>query len=68
MVLKTALPFYKRFRKHCEDMGFKTNPYDPWVAIMMANTVCWHVDDLKVSHVDEALVTAFLLKLVDIYK
>jgi hypothetical protein len=31
-------------------------------------TVCWHVDDLKVSHVDEAVVTAFSLKLADLYK
>ena len=31
-------------------------------------TLCWYVDDLKVSHVDEAFVTAFLLKLADLYK
>ena len=39
---------------------------------MMVNgaqcTVCWHVDDLKISHVDEAVITAFLLKLADLYK
>ena len=46
--------------------------YDPCVANMMVNgaqcTVCWHVDDLEVSHVDEAVVTAFSLKLADLYK
>ena len=53
-------------------MGFKSNQYDPCVANMMVNgaqcTVCWYVNDLKVSHVDEAVVTAFSLKLADLYK
>ena len=53
-------------------MGFEVNPYDPCVANMLVNgaqcTVCWHVDDLKVFHVDEAVVTAFLIKQVDLYK
>ena len=45
---------------------------DPCVAKRVVNgaqcTVCWHVDDLKVSYVDEAVVTAFSLKLGDLYK
>ena len=71
-MLRAALLFYKRLRKDLEFMGFEINPYDPCVANMMVNgaqcTVCWHVDDLKVSHVDEAVVTAFSLKLADLYK
>ena len=39
------------------------NPYDPCVANKIINctqiTICWHVDDLKVSHKDEDVVTAF---------
>jgi hypothetical protein len=31
-------------------------------------TVCWHVDDLKISHQDEAVVTAFAAALGDIYE
>ena len=31
-------------------------------------TVCWHVDDLKVSHLDEAVGAAFSLKLAGLYK
>ena len=31
-------------------------------------TVCWHVDNLRVSHVDEVVVTVSLLKLLDLYK
>ena len=71
-MLRAALLFYKRLRKDLETMGFEVNPYDPCVANKMVNgaqcTVCWHVDDLKVSHVDEAVVTAFSLKLADLYK
>ena len=71
-ILRAALLFYKRPRKDLEKMGFEINPYDPYVANMTVNgaqcTVCWYVDDLTVSHVDEAIVTAFPLKLADLYK
>ena len=30
-------------------------------------TICWHVDDLKVSHKDEGAVTALALKLASMY-
>ena len=43
-------------------MGFIINPDDPFVANMTVNnaqcTVCSHVDNLKTSHIDEAIVTA----------
>ena len=52
-------------------MGFEINPYDPCVAIRMKSgsyqTVTWHVDDLKISHVDPMVNTEFLLKLAKIY-
>ena len=44
--------------------GFIINPYDPCVANKTINgkqlTVTWHVDDLKVSHVEEQVVEEFL--------
>ena len=53
-MLKAALLFYKRLRFDLEEMGFVINPYDLCVANMMMNgdqiTVCWHVDNLKISH------------------
>ena len=71
-MLRAALLFYKRLRKDLETIGFGINPYDPCVTNKMVNraqcTVCWHVDNLKVFHVDEAVVTAFSLKLADLYK
>ncbi len=39
------------------------NPYDPCVANKIVNgkqmTVCWHIDDLKVSHTDPMEITKF---------
>ena len=71
-MLRVALLFYKRPRKDLENMGFEINPYDPCVANMMVNgtqcTICLRVNNLKVSHVDEAVVTAFSLKLANLYK
>ena len=63
--------FYKRLRSDLKNMGFVVNPYGPCVANRMVNgsqmTVCWHVNDLKVSQVDENAVTAFALKLACLY-
>ena len=48
-------------------MGFEVNPYDSCAANMMVDrgqiTVCWHVDDLKIPHVDEATVREFPMEL-----
>ena len=47
-----------------QEWGFETNPYDPCVANKTFNgeqcTVLWHVDNLKVSHVDKKVVEAVL--------
>jgi hypothetical protein len=54
--LRGALLFYLKLLKDLEGNGFKLNPYDPCVANKMVNgkqfTMTWHVDDLKLSHVD----------------
>ena len=70
-MLKAALLFYKRLMSELENMGFKINPHDPCVANKIVNghkmTICWHVDDLKVSHKDKNAVTALAEKLAKIY-
>ena len=70
-MLRTALLFYKRLRSNPEDMGFDVNPYDLYVANKMVNgkqmTVCWYVDDLKVSHMVDSAVLALALKLAKLY-
>ena len=71
-ILRAALLFYKRLRTDLENTGFEINPYTPCVTNKMVNgaqcTVCWHAGDLKVSRVDEEVVTAFSLKLAYFYK
>ena len=66
-MLRAALLFYKRLRSDLENMGFKINPYDPCVANKIVNghqmTICWHVDDLKVSQKDKDAMKALAEKL-----
>ena len=63
-LLKSALDFYNKLRGDLEDHGFEIN-YDPCVANKMVNgkqmIVIWHVDDLKVSHVDPLENTEFAI-------
>ncbi len=49
-----ALLYYKKFVKSLTKHGFKLNPYDGCVANKSVKgkqmTVCFHVDDCKLSH------------------
>ena len=60
-LLKSALLFYRKLWSDLASLGFEANPYDPCVANRDINgkqmTICWHVDDLKISHEDEKEVT-----------
>ena len=51
-----SLLFYKKFTKSLISIGFEVNPYDPCVANRIVNgkqqTILFHVDDCKLSHVD----------------
>jgi hypothetical protein len=62
-LLRSALLFYKKLVANLESDGFVLNPYDPYVANKVVDrkqmTICWQVDDLKVSHCDPAQVTIF---------
>eukprot|EP00804_Cyclotella_cryptica_P003532 CCRYP_002153-RB/>CCRYP_002153-RB protein AED:0.61 eAED:0.32 QI:0/-1/0/1/-1/1/1/0/615 len=53
-MLKSALLFYKKLLTDLTAKGFSVNPYDPCVVTKMIRgeqmTICWHVDDLKISH------------------
>jgi len=59
--LKAALLFWKRLSTQLVEWGFISNPYDPCVVNKIINgsqcTILWHVDDLKISHVDPEVVT-----------
>jgi hypothetical protein len=62
-LLRRALLFYRKLWGELESAGFRLNPYNPCVATKTINgkqmTVCWHVDDLNVSHVDPSKMTKF---------
>ncbi len=49
-----ALLYYKKFVKSLKSKGFKLNPYDPCVVNKIVEgkqiTMCFHVDDCKLSH------------------
>ena len=70
-LLVSAMLFYKKLLADLIKYGFTVNPYDPCVANKMVNgkqqTVCWHVDDLKVSHVDSRVNDVFLQWIKDTY-
>ncbi len=62
-LLRSALLFYRKLVANLESHGFVLNPYDSCVANKVVNgkqmTVCWHVDNLKVSHCNPNQVTIF---------
>ena len=62
--LKSALLFYEKLVGGLEAYGFRINPYDPCVANKMVGeknlTVCWHMDDLKISCVKSNEVTKMI--------
>ena len=55
-MMMSSLLFYRHFCKNLESIGFKVNPYDMCIANRVIKghqqTVTWHVDDIKVSHVN----------------
>ena len=58
--MRAAIIWYETFTETLENLGFALNPYDPCVANKMVNgtmlTICWYVDDTKMSHKDSKVV------------
>jgi Reverse transcriptase (RNA-dependent DNA polymerase) len=66
--LQAALLFWQEFSSMLiNDCGFTMNPYDECVVNKVIDgkqcTVLWHVDDVKVSHDDDNVVTSILERL-----
>ena len=61
--------FGNYYQKHLQEWGFVLNPYDKCVANKNIEgkqcTIIWHVDDLKISHVNKDVVENILKKLND---
>jgi len=58
--LKAALLFYRKLVSELKEHGFKINEYDPCDATKTVNgkqiSITWHVDGLKISHMDREVV------------
>ena len=65
--MQAALLFWKKLSGYLEKNGFVHNPYDTCVMNRMINgkqmTIGWHVDDLKISHVDASAIEHVIAKL-----
>ncbi len=72
-LLKSALLFYKKIVANLQnyEAPFVINPYNPCVVNATINgkqmAITWHVNDLKVSHVDPFQITKFAAYLASIY-
>jgi hypothetical protein len=69
--LQAALLFWKDLSGCLTEMGFELNKYDEYVANKMIDgkqcTILWHVDDLKLSHMGDAVVEEIISKLDERY-
>ena len=69
--VNAALLSYKKLIGHLSGWGFEMNPYDPccWNQIVNGKqmTVVFHVDDMKLSHVNPDVVTKYIKKLDGVY-
>jgi hypothetical protein len=49
-----ALFYYKKFVKNLKKQGYNINPYDGCIANKVVKgkqvTICFHIDDCKISH------------------
>ena len=58
--LQVTLLFWKLLSNTLKEWGFKINDYDQCLANKTINgnqcTISWHLDDLKISHVDKNIV------------
>ena len=65
--LKEALLFWKKLSSSLKQRGYVINPYDWCVANKYINelqcSIVWHVDDLKISHQDTAVVDEVIASL-----
>ena len=55
-----SLLYYMKFCDSLRKLGFKPNPYEPCVQNRMINgsqqTICFHVDDCKISHISKDVI------------
>jgi hypothetical protein len=69
--LQASLLFWKDLTGHLTKWGYVANPYDECVMNKEVNgtqcTVLWHVDDIKMSHVEGSVLEELVDKLEEVY-
>merc|ERR1712115_215365 len=69
--VQAAMLFWENLSGKLTEWGFTINAYDFCVANKIIKTkqctIAWHVDDLKISHVDPKVVTMLIKQLDDEY-
>eukprot|EP00957_Ditylum_brightwellii_P033500 2538705-Ditylum_brightwellii.AAC.1 len=69
--MRAALLFWENLSDTLQEWGFKINLYNWCVANKEIEgsqcTIVWHVDDLKISHVNSEVVTELINKIQDKY-
>ena len=67
--LRAARLFWETLSRKLQEWGFTMNPYDSCVTNKDIDgqqcTITWHVDDLKISHIDEQVVRSIIQKIQD---
>ena len=67
--MQSAILWYDTFKGCIEELGFEINKHDKCVANMMVDgkqcTICWYIDDTKISHVDPKVVDQIISKIED---
>ena len=65
--VQSALLWYELYSTTLKDMGYKLNPYDLCVANAEIEgsqcTICWYVDDNKISHKNPEVVSMVIKKI-----
>ena len=65
--VQSALLWYELYSSTLMKMGFEVNPYDLCVANATIDgkqcTICWYVDDNKISHMDMKVVEEVIAKI-----
>lgn len=58
--LEAAILWYNLYSETLQQLGFELNPYDVCIANKIINgkqcTIAWHIDDNKISHVEQCVV------------
>jgi Reverse transcriptase (RNA-dependent DNA polymerase) len=69
--MQASLLFWRKFKGFLMDLGYEENPYDSCVVNKMINgkqcTVCWYIDDVKASHIEESVVEDLISKMQEEY-